>query len=303
MRNLLYCFRALAGLVLALTASVADVAADEQDSPPLIGVGSTHLRETVRDLGFTADQVVTLVPPVQCPGHFDVSPAEISRLAACRILLVHPWQHQLANLKRAIDAAGVRETITVDVSGNWMVPDVLAAGVEQAAAVLAERLGSGEPLRERARERAEMIRRIGAWFRERIRSYGMEDVPVLCQAMQEPCARWAGLRVTTVFDRGEAMGADAPFRLIQAGRSGGVKVVVDNLQSGDDRIGARLAGDLSIPRVVWSNFPGAFPGIDRWEDTVAENLRRLAEALGHRGADFTGYREGTGSCDPPQQRP
>lgn len=303
-----FCFKfavILAGLSLTLTSwgKGAGGAEDGQDGQEVIGAGSAHLREAVRDLGFAAEQVVTLVPPAQCPGHFDVSPAEISRLAASRILLVHPWQRQLANLKRAIDAAGVRDTITVDVPGNWMVPEVLAAGLEQTAEVLAERLGSGELLRRRAAERATAVRRAGDWFRERVRFYGMEKVPVLCQVMQEPCVRWAGLQVRAVFDRGEAMGADAPYRLIQTARSAGVKAVVDNLQSGDDRIGVRLAEDLSVPRVVWSNFPGAFLGAERWEETVAENLHRLAEALGHSGADFSGYREVIESCETPRQRP
>ncbi|HOK90496.1 MAG TPA: zinc ABC transporter substrate-binding protein [Candidatus Hydrogenedentes bacterium] len=304
MRGFMRRAAALAGLACWILASGSGIGAEAApESHPVIGVGSAHLREVVLDLGFAADQVVTLVPPAQCPGHFDVSPSEISALAVSRVLLVHPWQRQLSNLKRAIDAAGVRDTVTVDVPGNWMVPDTLAAGVEETAATLAERFGDADVLRERARRRAETVRAIGKWFRERVRTYALENVPVLCQGMQEPCARWAGLRVVAVFDRAEAMGADAPFQLIQSARTEGVKVVVDNLQSGDDRIGARLAGDLSVPRVVWSNFPGAFPGFDRWEDTVAENLRRLAEALGHPDADFTGYREAIQPCDPPARQP
>ncbi len=277
--------------------------AGEAGQSVILGAGSSHLREVLRDLGFPSAQVVTLVPPAQCPGHFDVSPAEIVALASSRILLIHPWQQQLANLKRAIDAAGVRDTVVVDVPGNWMVPEVLAAGVEQTSAALVGRIPNPEMLRERARKRVEEVRRIGAWFQEKTREYGLAGMPVLCQVMQEPCVQWAGLRAVAVFGRAESMGADEPFRLIESARGAGVRVVVDNLQSGDDRIGARFAEDLSVPRVVWSNFPGAFPGADRWEETIAENLRRLAEALGHQGADFSGYKDIMTSCVPQTPTP
>ncbi len=250
-----------------------------------IGAGSTHLRNIAGDVTGGGAPLFVFVPAAACPSHYDVKPGDLREMSRCSVLLIHPWQTAMANMKRAVAAAGVGDTIPVAVEGNWMVPENQARALEETARLL----GQLHPEKTaeyaaRARVRAEAVRRHGAEARQKMEAAGVAGAPVLAEMMQAEFLEWAGLRVVEKFGRPEGLSAADMTRLMDGGRAAGVKLVADNLQSGDTGAGEALAGDLGVPHVVLSNFPGGFEGTESWEDNLDNNLRLLLRALGKEPA-------------------
>jgi len=229
----------------------------------------------------------TLLPPASCPGHYDMRPADMEAVAGCELLLLHPWQEAMPNIKGVREAAGLapERVHIVPVPGNWMLPDTHA----RAAAALADVLGRRYP------EQAGTITAGAARIEAACATAGTAakacvaasfaggpDGPaarVLCAEQQAELARYLGLDVVATFGRPESMSVARVGELTRLAREQGVALVVDNLQSGDMKTGARFAAECGALHVVLSNFPGAERGADTWEQTLRSNAERLAAAL------------------------
>ena len=65
----------------------------EQDDTKLKVVTSTSLiAQIVERIGGDKVDVVNIIPPGQCPGHFDCTPGDIQKLADADLFLLHGWQ-------------------------------------------------------------------------------------------------------------------------------------------------------------------------------------------------------------------
>lgn len=245
-------------------------------------VASTSLiAEIVADLAGEGVEVVVLIPPASCPGHFDLRPADLELLSSARLLMLHDWQGARfgESLLRAAANPGL-ERVVLAVPGNWMVPAVQAAATGRIAEILAEALPSmaGE-IRAAAGRRVAAVHRAEAREALRLAAAGAGAAPALANAMQADFVRWAGFPLVGVFGRGEEMSPVEFAQAVRAGRESAVRLVVDNLQSGS-LPGRAIGRELGVPAVTLSNFPGGFPGTETWEKALARNVDLLCDALG-----------------------
>ncbi len=113
---------------------------EESISSAPIAVGSTLIADIVRDLSEGRFAPHNLVPPGMCPAHCDMRPGDIERVASSKVVLVHPWQRDAANITKLVEAANLpRERMfIVDVAGNWLAPPVHCKAVEAIGSKLAE---------------------------------------------------------------------------------------------------------------------------------------------------------------------
>jgi len=80
-------------LVLSLVITSVLSSCKVAETAQLKVVTSTSLiAQIVERVGGDLVSVVNIIPPAQCPGHFDVKPSDIQKLADADLFLLHGWQ-------------------------------------------------------------------------------------------------------------------------------------------------------------------------------------------------------------------
>ena len=100
-------------LVLSLVVGVLLGGCSTESSSKIKVVTSASLiAQIVERVGGDKVSVVNIIPPAQCPGHFDVKPGDIQKLADAKLFIIHNWQGEKfsddliasANNKNLVDA-------------------------------------------------------------------------------------------------------------------------------------------------------------------------------------------------------
>jgi len=211
--------------------------------------------------------VGVILPPGQCPGHYDVKLSDMEKVRKAALVVSF---RGMSFMERAGLEGG--SLLLVDGGGrNWMAPDSYIRGIRLLAGELSKRFpedgGEIAARRERAvavvKAKAEELS--GRVLRARVRG-----MPVLASSMQKEPLEWMGLRVVGEYGRPETMSAREVVRLSKVGREAGVRLVVDNLQSGPDA-GKAIAETLAAVHVALTNFPsekGYLPTLEGNVDAV-----------------------------------
>ena len=71
------------------------------------------LESIVEDLGEKTGQSMSLIPPAMCPGHYDLRPGDVKRVAESDALLLHAFQGQMANITGLMAAARVPRNASI----------------------------------------------------------------------------------------------------------------------------------------------------------------------------------------------
>jgi zinc transport system substrate-binding protein len=247
-----------------------------------IMTGSSFITNIIQDVADGKLEARTLIPPGVCPGHYDVKPSEIKALANSRALFIHNYQQNYQNIVGAIEAADNPDLIitVLNVTGNWMVPQVQAEGVGK----IAQALGQIDPENAayydgNATERAQAILTYGEEVKNRLQDAGVDGAKVICAEMQAGFVSWAGFDIVDTFGRPEDLPPAQVAALIDQAQEAGVALVIDNLQSGSTTLGASLGQDIEAITVTISNFPGGLANTETWEDAIDKNVDLLLEAL------------------------
>jgi len=273
--------KAWMAVLAAVLITVAALGCQSESAERLkVATGTTHIADIVQELGGEKVEVINIVPPGMCPGHFDLKPADVEKLAKAKLLLYHDWQEKLftKDLLASVGNQGL-DAVSIAVTGNWMVPPVRKQAVERIAAVLSEKDPANKDFYQANASR--LIARIEEKNREvqaKLEAAGIKGTKVLCAEMQQGFLSWAGLEVVGTYGRPEELTPRLLQDLTEKGRREGVRLVVDNLQSGPEA-GAPFAQELKVPRVTLSNFPGGFPDTDNWSAALDKNLELLLGAL------------------------
>jgi zinc transport system substrate-binding protein len=271
-------------LIAAVVGTLVTFLVRAQHAQPLADIvtGSSLITNIIQDVADGKLEPRTLIPPGVCPGHYDIKPSDIVALANSKALFIHDYQQNFQNIAGAIEAAETPDLIIVaiNVTGNWMVPQVQAEAVDKIAQALGEiDPGNAAYYQERAADRAQTILDKGEEVESRLLGAGLEEVKVICAAMQEGFVRWAGFDVVATYGRPEDLSPADVDQLITEAKQAGVVLVIDNLQSGTATLGAAMEPDIEAIPVTISNFPGGFENTETWEKAIDKNVDLLLGAL------------------------
>jgi zinc transport system substrate-binding protein len=269
-------------LMITLVASVVLSGCSSDNQDRLKVVTSTSLISSIveRIAGDKVD-VVNIIPPAQCPGHFDVSPVDIQKLADAALFLMHGWQGEQFSEELIASADNPDLTVVVvNVQGNWMTPTVYqeAIGVIAGALVQVD-AGNSSTYEKAASDLKDVVAAKGAEAQARLSGENLADINVLCADQQAGFVTWTGLNVVEIFGRPDTFTPQVTKDLIDKGRQENVTLIIDNLQSGQDA-GAGLAEELGCARIILSNFPGGFDDTETWEKALDRNIDLILEAVG-----------------------
>ena len=127
-------------LVLSLVVSLCMGGCKQETTSKLKVVTTTCLLEQIVErVGGDLVDVANIIPPAQCPGHFDVKPGDIQKLADAELFFMHGWQGEMFTQK-LIDSADNPDltVVTINIPGNWMTPPVQLQAIDEITAHLVE---------------------------------------------------------------------------------------------------------------------------------------------------------------------
>jgi len=87
-----------------------------------IVTSTTMIEAVAKEIGGPRVATQALVPGGMCPGHFDIKPRQMQEIERSDLFLYHGWEHWLPKVTQV---TGLRtEIVQIDISENWMIPDV-----------------------------------------------------------------------------------------------------------------------------------------------------------------------------------
>ncbi len=271
-------------LVLGLVISSLLGGCTPADTSKLKVVTSTSLlAQIVERVGGDKVDVVNIIPPAQCPGHFDVKPGDIQKLADADLFLLHGWQGEKFSQELIASANNPDLTVvTIDIEGlgsDWMTPPGQLVATDKISAALCQVDAENSSVYQQlATEYKDKIAAKEAEIKAKLAQANPSGVNVMCAEMQAGFVQWTGLNLVATYNRNDPDIPQVVKELVDKGRAENVTLIIDNLQSGQDG-GKLIAKDIGCPRIILSNFPGGFDDTETWEKAIDRNIELILEAV------------------------
>ena len=259
-------------LVALVLISPNVVLASSDDGKPLVVVSTTVLESIVKDLAGDQVDILVLVSPSVCPGHYDVRPSDVWAVSNAKLILYHgiePWVEKL------VEASNSKADV-VKVSGPWNTPDALKERYQDVAKILEEKLGIS--VQERLSEKLKEINEVSEELKAKAEAYNFNDVNVIVMKWQKSFVEWLGFNVVASYPPPEKLSTKDIVELEKKAREENVLLVIDNLQSGVS-FGQNLASHVGAVHVTLTNFPGNAPNVNTVLDVMRYNTENLIIAV------------------------
>ena len=271
--------------ILGITVMSLLAGCTEQDETKLRVVTSTSLiAQIVERVGGDKVDVINIIPPAQCPGHFDCTPGDIQKLVDAQLFLLHGWQGEVFS-NDLIASADNDELTVVRLNSkagenmNWMAPPVQLVAVDDVTEALSQLdEANAEEYKANAGEYKALVNAKGAEIKEKLASVNPGSINVLCGQQQTGFLRWAGFNVVGMYGEPDTLTPQVVKDLVDTGNENNVTLIIDNMQSGIDA-GAGIAEEINAHQVTLSNFPGGYENTETWEKTIDYNTELLLQTL------------------------
>ncbi|MDD5093227.1 MAG: metal ABC transporter substrate-binding protein [Dehalococcoidia bacterium] len=269
-------------LLVAMLVSLgcSDDSSDASQSNLKVVTSTSLISAIVEAVGGDHVEVVNIIPPSQCPGHFDLKPGDVRKLADADLFLMHGWQGE--KFSQSLIASVNNGALIVEklnIPGNWMTPPVQLQAVDQITALLVrEDAENTADYQKAATDCKEEIAAKEAEIKAKLAQASLAGIDVLCSEQQSPFLQWTGLNVVATYGEPDSLTPQVVKDLIDKGREAKATLVIDNLQSGADA-GKGIAEELGARRITLSNFPGGFENAETWAKAIDKNIDLLIKAL------------------------
>lgn len=242
-----------------------------------ISVSSSYLSSAVRDISGNNFKIFSIVPPAMCPGHFDISPSQVSGISGSDILFIFEFQKRMKDSLSGIAGENLRIEAIKSNSG-LCVPDTYLAICRQVCSVL----GGVYPERKAVFEQKyELLEKRLKDFQQRIKNEiqraGLDNANIVCSVHQKEFAEWLGLNVVGIFKGRDTETAKSLNSCIKAGLEHKADFVIANKQEGI-KLAKIIAGRIGAETAVFSNFPESLKNGGGFETLVQDNVSELIKA-------------------------
>ena len=252
----------------------------DSDEQPEIAVANSYLHSVVKDICGDQTEVMGLVPPGMCPGHFDISPSQVNRLGGCSVFLLFDFQSRIGDSLSRLKERGLKIR-TVECPEGLCLPDTYLAIARSVANTLSQ--DSPEKRAEYGR-RLELIEGrlndLRAEIHEKMEQSGLMNAKVVASVHQSVFAEWLGLDVVATFAGSDTETPKSINQCLQQAKDEVVRFVIANKQEGTV-LAAALSDRLNADVVVFSNFPAgqsSTTGMPDFDGLILENISCLLSA-------------------------
>ena len=213
-------------------------------------------------------EVIRLLSPSACPGHFDLSPRIIPVLRAASLVIRHDYQGVLEkNISRIGIKAKSIQVVTTD--STPLIPCNYYSLVEQVGAM------NKTLFPARAHEINASVVEAGKRTKQ-LNTQALNSAllwkgtPIIAAAHIKEFCEWLGFDVIGVLNRPEETTPRDMENLVKLDAD----MIVCNLQEGS-QAASSLSNRMDIPVVILSNFPGAVGFGKTYYNLIEENIVRL----------------------------
>ena len=225
-----------------------------EESCAEIAVTNSYLGCAVRQLCGENTEVLCLVPPGMCPGHFDISPLQVKQLCGCRILLLFDFQKQVEETLYRVKERGLK-TALVRETGGLCVPETYLAACREISDILSSEYPESKAgYQQRLAVIEKDLKRLRGELLEKVQQAGISSAGVLVSNYQADFASWLGLETIATFVGSDIETAAGIEQCIKKAQDKDVRFVIANKQEGT-ALAKALAERLGARDVVFSNFP------------------------------------------------
>ena len=248
-----------------------------QQNEPEIAVTNSYLQCAVTDLCGQEVDVLCLAPPGMCPGHFDISPAQVKQLCKCKILLLFDFQKSGEESLSRIKQNGLK-TAFVKTPPGLCVPEAYLATCREVCDILSSQYHDrADRYKKRLRLVEKRMENLNHEFVTEIEQSGLDSAKVLASNRQAKFCNWLGLETIATFVGSDAETVSNIDHCLRKAQDQGAKLVVANKQQGTG-LAKALARRLGVKMVVFSNFPALDGRRDPFDRLVRQNVKALLEA-------------------------
>jgi len=245
---------------------------------PVIVASTSMIASLVRDISGNYFEILNVLPPNACPGHFDLKPKDVLSIRNAALIISHQYQKDLHKVLRS----------QVKEEKRWLIlPD------EKALTIPDQYLRTGQWLLKSLKDRFPLqeadfnkhwlrsetdIKQISDELKKTFKSKNSSTCSVIVAYHQKEFIEYWGFRITGVFDSPGGDSFQAMKTLIENGSKIKAKAVVANLQTGDKQARV-IAEKLGVPEIALSNFPGGDPGTSTYKELLRANCLKLLKIL------------------------
>lgn len=274
---------AAAALLLAAVPGVLVLRGDPPEAAPAVAATTNVLSSLAREISGGAVRTLTLIPPGNCPGYFDMKVSTLRAVGDSGVLLAHGFEEYLPAVVKALPGKEIR-VFEFPSEGSWLTPGVQIALGERVAEVLSEVFPEKRRLfDENLRVFKEETEAAAGRMKSAARAHGLEGMRALCNEHLAGYLEHLGMVPAGSYGRKEDLTASRISALIETGSREKAVMVIDNLQAGPDT-GRAIAEDLGAAHAVISNFPDGFPDTPSLSKTMERNLAAIIKALDNHHA-------------------
>ncbi|MBN1897771.1 MAG: zinc ABC transporter substrate-binding protein [Spirochaetes bacterium] len=224
----------------------------ERPQGRIVLAGTTMIISLVRDLDPDL-AIMNLVPPGQCPGHFDLKPSDALSIRKAAFLMIHPFQKYLVAKIQKINPLIKIHIIT---SPDLTVPENYFSALKEMETILS-RYFPDDSLKIKT-NREQTIKTIQQTvekersFLERIKK---KRIKVIASAFQKGFCEYLGLEVIATFAGLESSGLKQIEKIRRDSKREGIDYIISN-RTGDHHPTALVFEKrLNKKIIIFANFP------------------------------------------------
>lgn len=265
----------MAGCILAGCKNTAD-----NHEQPEIAVTNSYLQCVVKDLCDDRREVFCLAPPGMCPGHFDISPGQVSKLCRCSLLLRFDFQEGIDKSLSQMKEKGLKIS-SIRALPGLCVPETYLAACRDVCAILSKQYpAKANRYQQRLKLIEKRLEKLSSGLPGKIKQLGSGAPKVVASEHQAKFCNWLGLKTIATFAGSDTETASNIQKCLDKAKEHDIRFIIANKQQGT-ALAEALAERLGAKVVVFSNFPdkeqSQTPCFDR---LLNKNTQALIEAAG-----------------------
>ncbi len=242
---------------------------------------TSKISSVIEEIAGEKVKVITLIPPGECPGHFDIKVNDILTLEKNPYLFAHGYENYFKKIKRTVKNPELKVFILKE-ERNWQIPPVHLEVLKKVLKIVSDLFPDEKNyFYKNFLIRKKEIKNFESEIKEKIKENGFFGKKVISQKYLEDLLKYLGFEVVETYGRKEDLNPQKIISLIEKGKKEKVEIVIDNLQAGPDT-GKVISDELKIPHIVFSNFPGGFKNTEDLTKTLRENLKYLFKKYGKK---------------------
>ncbi|HOX37955.1 MAG TPA: metal ABC transporter substrate-binding protein [Candidatus Brocadiia bacterium] len=239
-----------------------------------VSVTTSWLECAARDIAGPKVVIRRIMPPGGCPGHFDLSPTDVTMLAGCALLLRFDFQSGLDVKLDRLKSAGLRVE-AISAPGGLSAPATYEKACEQTAeALIRSGIVSENGIAANLNSLRTRMAALSNECRKTAEESKFSELRVFCSNHQADFCRWLGMSVAATFDSGAEADISEVKAILDEAEKAPAHLIVANLQQGR-RFADALAPRLGVPVAVLSNFPAMDERQKTFDDLVRANVQEL----------------------------